>query len=200
MCRVSLCLIDRSQQPGFHEKDLKNRLLEFAKIWAANQRRTQGFPLPSIDLHAGSYFPNHPMLFHDKSWAKIINCSEQDLARSRRTWGLMLAGNMEIMQAKTQRGQLVRNQSGNKDLVSTAMWLRRKRYAVAFCNSIEIGSAFSLWVPAFKSEQSNLGITRTNSTPASHRIAPNFGTDKPAVRVVFHTYSVGLESILEGCC
>jgi len=193
-------LIARSRQPGFHEKDLKNRLLEFAKIWAANQRRTQGFPLPSVDLHAGSYFPNHPMFFHDKSLAKIINCSERDLARSRRSWGLMLAGNMEIMQAKTQRGQLVRNQSGNKDQVSTAMLLHRKRYAVAFCNSVKIGSAFSLWFPAFKSERSNLGITQTNSTLASHLIAPNFGTDKPAVHVVFHTYSVGLESILEGCC
>jgi hypothetical protein len=67
------------------------------------------------------------MFFHDKSLAKIITCSERDLARSRRSWGLMLAGNMEIMQAKTQRGQLVRNQSGNKDQVSTAMLLRRKR-------------------------------------------------------------------------
>jgi hypothetical protein len=177
---------------GFHELDLKNRLLEFAKLVAANSRQPSGWPLPSVALHAGSYFPNHPDPLLDKSSAKIINCSKRDLAECKNSWGLMFAEKAEIMQAKTQAGRFTRNQPANLDYAASAGWRQRANSRVAFLNNNQLGAFFSLWVPASNSEQPNqtnlqLDLTKAISAPSSivdwgpnpYLSRPYFGTAKP---------------------
>ena len=180
----------------------------------------RGTQEPSTALDAGSYIPNHSDCLLDITTAKISACSFEDLTRFGQCWGQMYLQNRDQMQAKLLAGRVGRNQYLNDNNATAAAWRRNRAGVVRFCNCMLIGAGFSAWIPSVissakerpphscleepTSEASSFHRS-TNSNffwklagPDTGRNTAFSGTAAPAPQIILHTYSVGLESLLEG--
>jgi hypothetical protein len=204
---------------GYHELDLKNRLLLFAKVMADDYSSPRGIQEPSTALDAGSYVPNHSNCMLDNTTAKISACSFEDLTKFRHCWGQMYLQNREQMQAKLLAGRVGRNQYLHDDNATATAWRRNKSGIVRFCNCMLIGAGFSTWIPSAVCSGKE-GLSRScfeepisEASFCQQKTNSNFfwklasgtwqykalsSTAAPAPLIILHTYSVGLESLLEG--
>ena len=175
---------------------------------------------PSTALDAGSYVPNHSDCLLDITTAKISACSFEDLTKFGHCWGQMYLQNKDQMQAKLLAGRVGRNQYLHDGNANAAAWRRNKRGVVRLCNCMLIGARFSAWIPSFvssvkeeplrscfeeKISEASSSRLKTDSNFYWKLAAPEAGRDKalsgtaaPAPLIVLYTYSMGLESLLEG--
>ena len=180
----------------------------------------RGTQEPSTALNAGSYVPNHPDCLLDTTTAKISACSVEDLMQFGHCWGNMYLHNKDQMQAKLLAGRVGRNQYLHDSNANAAAWRRNKQGVVRLCNCMLIGARFSAWIPSFVSSvreeplrscfeeqisEANSSRIESDSdffwkltAPEAKRHKALSGTAAPAPLIVLHTYSMGLESLLEG--
>ena len=179
----------------------------------------RGTQEPSTALDAGSYVPNHSDCLLDNTTAKISACSFEDLTKFGHCWGQMYLQNRKQMQAKLLAGRVGRNQYLHDDNATAAAWRRNKQGIIRFCNCMLIGARFSTWIPSavcsVKEGPSRSCFEKPISEASSCQQRANSfffwklasgtwqyqalsGTAAPAPLIVLHTYSVGLESLLEG--
>ena len=128
---------------GYQDLDLHHRLVHLARSCTAGQKA--GNLHPNVALSAGSYLPNSKDPKSDKTWAKIMNCSEAWLS-SYKNWGSMNQANMKVMKQKLAAGQVRRNIVGAKDAKAAEDQLGKKGAAVVtqFRNNLGVGAEFSI--------------------------------------------------------